>query len=104
VEHFSFRFVEPLLADRFTVYAVDRRGRGECGDSADGYAIEQEFADVVAVVDSLAEPADIFGHSYGATVALGAAPLARHLRRLILYEPAPGIPQTDPELLARLDA
>jgi pimeloyl-ACP methyl ester carboxylesterase len=104
VERSSFGFVEPLLTGRFTLYAVDRRGRGESGDSTDGYAIEQEFADIAAVVDSLAEPADLFGHSYGATVALGAARLARNLRRLILYEPAPGVPQVDPELLVRLDA
>src|SRR5262245_45404454 len=103
VERFSFRFVEPLLTDRFTPCAVDRRGRGESGDSTVGYAIEQEFADVAAVVDSLAQPADLFGHSYGATVALGAAPLARNLRRLILYEPAPGVPQVDPDLPDRLD-
>jgi pimeloyl-ACP methyl ester carboxylesterase len=103
-ERSSFRLVGPRLTDRFTLYAVDRRGRGESGDSTDGYAIEQEFADIAAVVDSLAQPADLFGHSYGATVALGAAPLARNLRRLILYEPAPGVPQVDQDLLARLDA
>ena len=104
VEHFTFRFVEPLLIDSFTLYAVDRRGRGESGDSAKGYAIEQEFADIASLVDSLEEPADLFGHSYGATVALGAAALARNLRRLVLYEPAPGVPQETPEFLARLDA
>jgi pimeloyl-ACP methyl ester carboxylesterase len=102
VERFSFRFVEPLLTKRFTLYAVDRRGRGDSGDSTDGYSIEQEFADVATVVDSLAEPADLLGHSYGATV--GAAPLARNLRRLIVYEPAPGIRQADPDLLSRLEA
>ena len=69
-----------------------------------GYAIEQEFADIASLVDSLEEPADLFGHSYGATVALGAAALARNLRRLVLYEPAPGVPQETPEFLARLDA
>jgi pimeloyl-ACP methyl ester carboxylesterase len=103
VERFSFRFVEPLLSERFTVYAIDRRGRGESGDSRAVYSIEQEFADIAAVVDSLAEPADLFGHSYGATVALGAASLAGNLRRLILYEPAPGVPQIEAELLSRLD-
>jgi pimeloyl-ACP methyl ester carboxylesterase len=104
VDRASFDFVEPLLSDRCKLLAVDRRGRGESGDSMDGYGIEQEFADIAAVVDSQADPADLFGHSYGATVALGAAPLARNLRRLILYEPAPGVPQIDPDLLARLDA
>jgi pimeloyl-ACP methyl ester carboxylesterase len=104
VEHFTFRFVEPLLSDRFTLYAIDRRGRGESGDSSDGYEIEEEFADVAVLVDSLEEPADLFGHSYGATVALGAAALARNVRRLVVYEPAPGVPQVASELLARLDA
>jgi len=103
-DRWSFRFVEPLLAERFTLYAVDRRGRGQSGDSKDGYRIEQEFADIAAVVDSLAQPADVLGHSYGATVSLGAALLARNLRRLILYEPAPGISSVVPEFLARLDA
>jgi pimeloyl-ACP methyl ester carboxylesterase len=103
VEHFTFRFVQPLLSDRFTLYSVDRRGRGESGDSATGYAIDQEFADIASLVDSFEEPADLFGHSYGATVALGAAARARNLRRLVLYEPAPGIPLEHPELLARLD-
>jgi pimeloyl-ACP methyl ester carboxylesterase len=104
VERSSFAFVEPLLTDQFTLYAVDRRGRGESSDSTDSYAIQQEFADIAAVVESLAEPADVFGHSYGATVALGAASLARNVRRLILYEPAPGVPVVDPDLVARLDA
>ncbi len=104
VERFSFRFLEPLLSERFTLCAVDRRGRGESGDSANGYAIEQEFADIASLVGSLEEPADLFGHSFGATVALGAAAIARNLRRLVLYEPAPGVPQETPEFLARLDA
>lgn len=103
-EHFSFRFLEPMLTDRFTLYAVDRRGRGGSDDSPDSYAIESEFADIASLVDSLAEPADLFGHSYGATVALGAAARARNLRRLVLYEPAPGVAQSDPQILARLDA
>ena len=100
----SFRHLEPFLSRRFTVYSVDRRGRGGSGDSPGEYRIEQEFADAAAVLDSLGTAADLLGHSYGATVALGAAPLARNLRRLILYEPAPGFPSVPPELLAKLDA
>jgi pimeloyl-ACP methyl ester carboxylesterase len=98
------RPLEPLLAERFTVCAVDRRGRGRSGDSGNSYEIEQEFADVAAVVDSLTRPADLFGHSYGATVALGAALLARNLRRLVLYEPTPGVAAIAPELIEKLDA
>ncbi len=73
-DRWSARFIEPLLTGRFTVYAVDRRGRGLSGDSESDYRIDQEFADIAAVVDSLGEPFDLFGHSYGATVAIGRLP------------------------------
>jgi pimeloyl-ACP methyl ester carboxylesterase len=86
--HWRFRFLVPTLVDRFTVYAVDRPGRGESGDRAE-YAIERAFEDVAAVVDSIDEPASVLAHSYGATVALGAALVARNLHRLVLYEPTP---------------
>ena len=31
--HWSFAFLSPVLAERFTLYALDRRGRGESGDA-----------------------------------------------------------------------
>jgi pimeloyl-ACP methyl ester carboxylesterase len=99
----TFRFVGPILEQHFTIVAVDRRGRGGSGDSTHSYRIEQEFEDIAAVVDSLDEPAHLFGHSFGATIALGAARIADNLRRLILYEAAPGILVASPELLTRLD-
>lgn len=58
--HWSFRFLLPALVDRLSVYAVDRRGRGESGDRGD-YAIELEFDDVAAGVDSIAEPTGLLG-------------------------------------------
>jgi pimeloyl-ACP methyl ester carboxylesterase len=99
----SFRLVEPLLAERFSVYVVDRRGHGASGDPSGAYAIEQEFADVAAVVDSLPEPANVLGHSFGATVALGAATLTDTIRRLVLYEPSPGLSAVDAGFIDRLD-
>src|SRR5919197_1362258 len=100
--HWSFRYLVPTLVDRFTVYAIDRRGRGDSGDRVE-YAIEHEFEDVAAVVDSIDEPATLFGHSYGATVALGAALSARNLHKLVLYEPAPGISAVPSEDLDRIE-
>jgi len=46
---FSTRWkpILPALEKYFTVYAVDRRGRGESGDRSN-YAIEREFDDVAA--------------------------------------------------------
>jgi pimeloyl-ACP methyl ester carboxylesterase len=91
------------LTSQWRVTAMDRRGRGTSGDTA-SYQLDREFEDVAAAVASLAAdgPVDVFGHSFGATCALGAAAGtatgtatgAAPLRRLALYEP-PG-PQTAP--------
>jgi len=78
------------LARRWRVTAMDRRGRGTSGD-AEPYAIGGEYADVAAVAGHLAGraggPVDVFGHSYGAVCALGAAAAGAPVRRLVLYEP-----------------
>jgi pimeloyl-ACP methyl ester carboxylesterase len=85
-DHTRWRTVLPALGERFTVYAVDRRGRGESGDS-DEYAIQREFEDVASVVDSIDEPVNLLGHSYGALCSLEAALLTSNIRKLVLYEP-----------------
>lgn len=109
-DHTTWRFVGPLLEQRFTVHAVDRRGRGGSGD-AGRYALEREFEDVAAVVRTVADRAgravDLLGHSFGALAALGAARLAGdHVRRLVLYEPADlgPAPAADRDLASRLEA
>jgi pimeloyl-ACP methyl ester carboxylesterase len=84
----SFGMVVPHLERRFTVIAIDRRGRG---DSTDGeeYGLLREYRDVAAVVRDAGGEAVLFGHSYGGLVAAGAA-LELDLPRLALYEPAMG--------------
>ena len=84
----TWRSVLPELERRFTVYAMDRRGRGGSGDVA-GYELQREAEDVVAVVESLAAPVNVLGHSHGALCALEAALLTTGLGRLILYEGVP---------------
>ena len=64
--------VLPALAQHHTVYAMDRRGRGESGQPAE-HALERQFEDVVAVIEAAGAPVDLIGHSYGAHCALGAA-------------------------------
>ena len=79
----------PILQDLekyFTVYAVERRGRGQSGD-AELYTLEHEYEDVVAVVDSIPAPGNLLGHSFGALCSLEASLKTSNLRRLILYEP-----------------
>jgi pimeloyl-ACP methyl ester carboxylesterase len=104
-DHTRWATVLPELEQRFTVHAVDRRGRGASGDAAD-YAIEREFEDVTAVVDSVGEPVTLVGHSYGGICSLEAVLRTDAVRRLVLYEPP--IPTEveiyPPGLVDRLDA
>lgn len=81
----EFCDVRATLADHCTVYAIDRRGRGESGD-ASAHDLDREVADVVAVVEAVDEPVTLFGQSYGALCALEAALRTGELRRLIVYE------------------
>jgi pimeloyl-ACP methyl ester carboxylesterase len=62
-DHTRWAPVLQPLEQRFTVIAIDRRGRGGSGDGAE-YAIEREFEDVAAVADSLAEQVNLLGHSF----------------------------------------
>jgi pimeloyl-ACP methyl ester carboxylesterase len=76
----------PLLERNFAIYLVDRRGRGGSGEG-EPYAIEREFEDIAAVVESIGEPVNLLGHSYGALCCLEATRLTNRVRRLIAYEP-----------------
>jgi pimeloyl-ACP methyl ester carboxylesterase len=85
-DHTYWQPVLPTLEQLFTVYAMDRRGLGESGDSSD-YAIEREFEDVAAVVDSVGELVNLLGHSHGGICSLEAAQLTPNVAKLVLYEP-----------------
>jgi pimeloyl-ACP methyl ester carboxylesterase len=75
------------LAPVFTVFAYDRRGRGDSGDTAP-YAIEREIDDLDALLDEAGGSAFVFGHSSGAVLALDAArALPIKITKLALYEP-----------------
>ena len=86
-DHGRWKPVLPAFEERFTIFAVDRRGRGRSGDSDAAYALEREFEDVAVVVDSLGESVTLLGHSYGALCALEAALLTGNVRKLVLYDP-----------------
>jgi pimeloyl-ACP methyl ester carboxylesterase len=100
----TWRLVLPELEQRFTVYAMDRRGRGGSGDAPD-YDLQREAEDVAAVVDSIDEPVNLLGHSYGGLCAIEAALLTTNLRRLILYEGVPlrGADGYEPGFIDRLE-
>ncbi|HEX7736179.1 MAG TPA: alpha/beta hydrolase [Ktedonobacteraceae bacterium] len=75
------------LEQHFTVFAYDRRGRGDSGDTAP-YAVEREVEDIEAVINSAGGSAFVFGHSSGAVLALEAARLLpTKVAKLAVYEP-----------------
>jgi pimeloyl-ACP methyl ester carboxylesterase len=75
----------PMLADHFTVFTYDRRGRGDSGDSAH-YDVQREIEDLEALIEEAGGSACIFGHSSGAVLALNAAERGLSITKLALYE------------------
>jgi pimeloyl-ACP methyl ester carboxylesterase len=104
-DHTRWAPVSPQLEGHFTVYAMDRRGRGGSGDAPD-YDLMREAEDVAAVVEAAGEPVFILGHSYGGLCSLEAALLTDTVSKLILYEPdAPtGVSPIPPDVLDRIQA
>ena len=75
-----------VLADDFTVYNFDRRGRGDSGDTSP-YAVAREIEDVAAVIGLAGGHAHLYGSSSGAGLALEAAAAGAPVDKLILWEP-----------------
>ncbi len=75
-----------LLAEHFTVFNYDRRGRGDSGDTAP-YAVEREVEDLDAVIDAAGGSAFAYGTSSGGVLALEAAASGLAITRLALWEP-----------------
>ena len=120
--HATFDELVPHLQEHRRVYRYDRRGRGLSGDGPPGapYRLELEFADAVAVAEQVAAaegaPVDVLSHSFGAYVALGAAPGQDAIRSVVAYSPGFGaeypagsldgieaaISQSDPDTALRL--
>lgn len=107
-DRLGFDRIAPLLADTYTLYMMDRRGRGLSTKQAADYAIEREFEDINALADKIAAdhgaPTDVFAHSYGALCAMGAARDGRNIGRIMLYEPPPGSPSMLVGRMVELDA
>jgi pimeloyl-ACP methyl ester carboxylesterase len=81
--------VREQLAERSTLYLVDRRGRASSLGEADGtYRLGLEAEDVLAVAELIDGPYGYLGHSYGALVGLEALARTDRISKAFLYEPA----------------
>lgn len=75
-----------LLAQSFTVYNYDRRGKGDSGDTQP-YAVDREIEDISALIDEAGGKAHLFGHSSGAAlILLATTKLDDKVKKIALYE------------------
>ena len=85
--------IKEPLAETFTVYLMDRRGRSLSAEEAsDGYSLEREAEDVVAVATAIGQPTFVFGHAFGALATLKAALLGAEFKRILIDESPSGLP------------
>ncbi len=75
-----------LLAQHFTVFHYDRRGRGDSSDTQP-YAVEREIEDLEVLIKAGGGSAFVFGNSSGGVLALDAAAHSLAITKLALYEP-----------------
>jgi pimeloyl-ACP methyl ester carboxylesterase len=87
VDHHQWNAVLPLLAESFTVYAMDRRGHGESDPYRQSHSMERDFEDAVAMLDMIHEPTFMVGHSATVYIILEAALRSVFASKLVLYEP-----------------
>lgn len=86
LQHRGFEQAAALLAQHFTVFHYDRRGRGDSTDTLP-YAVAREIEDIEALVEQAGGSAFVFGHSSGACLAMEAAiALPGKIRGLAMYE------------------
>jgi pimeloyl-ACP methyl ester carboxylesterase len=83
------------LADAFTVFIPDRRGRGMTGAFGERYSLAVECEDVRALVAQTGA-SNVFGLSSGAVIALLAALVVGEIRKVAAYEPPFAVPGFDP--------
>ena len=75
-----------VLAQHFTVFTYDRRGRGKSGDTAP-YAVEREIDDLRAVAREAGEAPYVVGISSGGALILQAVASGVSVKEIALYEP-----------------
>ncbi|MFI5910790.1 alpha/beta fold hydrolase [Dactylosporangium sp. NPDC051541] len=81
------RYYEPLakrLAGRVNVHLYNRRGREDAGPRPPGYTVDDEIADLAAVLERTGARS-VLGHSFGGLVVMRAA-LELQFDNIILYD------------------
>jgi len=98
----NFMQLAEALADTFTVYVPDRRGRGmsDC-PYRENYGIQRDVEDLNALLTTT-DAHFVFGLSAGALITLQAALTLPAMRKIAIYEPALFLKGLPTSLMARL--
>lgn len=82
----NFKQLSEALADTFTVYVPDRRGRGLSSHGGNDYSIQKEVEDLDALLTKTGAH-NVFGLSSGAIISLQAALSLPAIHKLAIFEP-----------------
>src|SRR5688572_21848414 len=77
--------VVPLLAEAFTVFTYDRRGRGDSTDTLP-YSADREVDDLDAVINFAGGSAFVYGFSSGAVLSLLGAVRGLAIPKIVLLD------------------
>jgi pimeloyl-ACP methyl ester carboxylesterase len=97
----NFMKLGELLANEFTVYIPDRRGRGLSMSQNNNYSLSKEGEDMQALINKT-NTQNIFGLSSGAIITLYTAIMEPAIKKFALYEPPP-IPVNGKNSIAFVD-
>jgi pimeloyl-ACP methyl ester carboxylesterase len=98
----NFMELALALADKFTIYVPDRRGRGISNTSVREYCTQKEVEDL----DALLKKTDahyVFGLSAGALISLQAALTLPAIHKLAIFEPPIFLDHVPVEMIARYE-
>ncbi|HEY2044623.1 MAG TPA: alpha/beta hydrolase [Jatrophihabitans sp.] len=95
--HPTLAGVADVLAQWFTVFNYDRRGRGDSSDNQP-YSVERELDDLAAVIAAAGGTALLFGGSSGAALVLEASARNPAIEKLAVWEPPYHVNEAAPRL------
>lgn len=78
------------MAEHFTVFIIERRGRGQSSPQGEDYSIVKECEDVQALLQKTGASL-LVGHSFGGLVALETARNTTTISKIAVYEPGVSI-------------
>ncbi len=83
---YNHKQLAEILADDFTVYVIDRRGRGLSGAFGENYSIQKEVEDLEAVLTKT-NAHNVFGVSSGGIISLEATLNLPMIHNVAVFEP-----------------